>query len=112
MVLPHVTEEVIADGLEAAKGWIRESIELQRQLVEKAGTHDPIPYVAQVDYGDDVWEKVNEVGADRVAQVTAKCTEEGRAQRGHGRGHRRHRRRGRPDPGRPRNTRSRRRCDR
>ncbi|HEY2301157.1 MAG TPA: polyribonucleotide nucleotidyltransferase [Acidimicrobiales bacterium] len=67
---PHVTEEVIADGLEAAKGWIRESIELQRQLVEKAGTHDPIPYVAQVDYGDDVWEKVNEVGADRVAHVT------------------------------------------
>ncbi len=67
---PHVTEEVIADGLEAAKGWIRESIELQRQLVEKAGTHDPIPYVPQVDYGDDVWEKVDEVGADRVAHVT------------------------------------------
>jgi polyribonucleotide nucleotidyltransferase len=71
---PHVTEEVIADGLEAAKGWIRESIELQRQLVEKAGVHDPIPYVPQFDYGDDVWEKVSEVGAERVAHVTTITT--------------------------------------
>ena len=30
---PKVTEEVIAEGLEAATKWIRESIELQRQLV-------------------------------------------------------------------------------
>ncbi len=30
---PKVTEEVLADGLEAAKTWIRESIVLQRQLV-------------------------------------------------------------------------------
>jgi polyribonucleotide nucleotidyltransferase len=71
---PHVTEEVIADGLEAAKGWIRESIELQRQLVEKAGTHDPIPYVPQVDYGDDVWEKVKEVGSERIAHITTITT--------------------------------------
>ena len=32
---PKVTEEVIAEGLEAAKTWIRESIELQRELVEQ-----------------------------------------------------------------------------
>ena len=31
---PQVTEEVLADGLEAAKTWIRESIVLQRQMVE------------------------------------------------------------------------------
>ena len=30
---PKVTEEVIADGLEACKVWIKESIELQKQLV-------------------------------------------------------------------------------
>ena len=30
---PKVTEEVLAEGLEAAKTWIRESINLQRQLV-------------------------------------------------------------------------------
>src|SRR3954468_11884531 len=33
---PKVTEEVIARGLEECKTWIRESIDLQRQLVEKA----------------------------------------------------------------------------
>ena len=31
---PQVTEEVLADGLEAAKTWIRESIVLQRKMVE------------------------------------------------------------------------------
>ena len=39
---PKVTEEVIAEGLQSAKTWIRESIELQRQLVAEAGTHPPI----------------------------------------------------------------------
>src|SRR5216110_2536748 len=38
---PKVTEEAIAQGLQEAKTWIRESIELQRQLVEKAGVHEP-----------------------------------------------------------------------
>jgi len=73
---PKVTEEVIADGLEAAKSWIRESIELQHQLVALAGTHDPIPYVPQLDYGDDVWDKVCDVGTPKlagVAQITQKA---------------------------------------
>ena len=38
---PYVTEEVIAGGLEAAKTWIRESIELQRELVDKAARAGP-----------------------------------------------------------------------
>ena len=67
-------EPVIADGLDAAKGWIRDSIELQRQLVEKAGRREPIPYVPQVDYGDDVWEKVKEVGTERIAHITTITT--------------------------------------
>ncbi|MDP9074902.1 MAG: polyribonucleotide nucleotidyltransferase, partial [Actinomycetota bacterium] len=67
---PKVTEEVIADGLEAAKTWIRESIDLQRQLVTQAGIHSPIPYVPQVDYGDDIWQRVVEVGGSRVAKIT------------------------------------------
>ena len=46
---PKVTEEEIARGLEESKTWIRESIELQRQLVEQAGVHDPIPYEPQHD---------------------------------------------------------------
>src|SRR5271154_3512981 len=40
---PRVTEEVLAEGLEAAKTWIRESILLQRQLVaEVVAAHGPI----------------------------------------------------------------------
>jgi polyribonucleotide nucleotidyltransferase len=67
---PKVTEEVIADGLEAAKTWIRDSIDLQRELVAIAGVHSPIPYVPQVDYGDDVMARVAEVGSDRIAKIT------------------------------------------
>jgi polyribonucleotide nucleotidyltransferase len=67
---PFVTEEVIAAGLEASKQWIRESIELQRQLVDKAGVHEPIPYTPQVDYGDDVMARVTEVGTERLDKVS------------------------------------------
>ena len=66
---PKVTEEVIAQGLEEAKTWIRESIELQRQLVEKAGVHDPIPFEPQVDYGDDVWQRVEAFGTPKLQNV-------------------------------------------
>jgi polyribonucleotide nucleotidyltransferase len=67
---PFVTEEIIADGLEAAKTWIRESIDLQRQLVELAGVHSPIPYVPQFDYGDDIMARVAEIGTDQIAKIT------------------------------------------
>src|SRR2546423_4516411 len=40
---PKVTEEAIAQGLEEAKTWIRESTELHRQLAEKPAVHDPGP---------------------------------------------------------------------
>src|SRR5262249_47193040 len=63
---PKVTEEVIAAGLEAAKVWIRESAELQRRLVAEAGRRPPLPFVAQVDYGSDVAERVAAVGRQQV----------------------------------------------
>jgi polyribonucleotide nucleotidyltransferase len=63
---PKVTEEVIAEGLEAAKQWIQEAIDLQLELVEKAGVGDPIPYEAQADYGDDVFARVAEVGTAAI----------------------------------------------
>jgi polyribonucleotide nucleotidyltransferase len=66
---PKVTEEVIAQGLEESKTWIRESIELQRELVEKAGVHAPIPYEPQLDYGDDVFQAVSDAAADRLAKA-------------------------------------------
>ncbi|HEX2047601.1 MAG TPA: polyribonucleotide nucleotidyltransferase [Acidimicrobiales bacterium] len=67
---PKVTEEVIADGLEAAKTWIKESIELQRQLVEKHGAKPAIPFETQVDYEDDVWQRVVEVGTGPVTEAS------------------------------------------
>lgn len=67
---PKVTEEAIADGLEAAKTWIRESIELQKQLVKAAGTRPPLAFVPQKDYGDDVLARVTEVGTERIDKVS------------------------------------------
>jgi polyribonucleotide nucleotidyltransferase len=76
---PKVTEEVLAEGLEAAKTWIRESINLQRQLVaDVVAAHGPIAimeFTTQVDYAEDVWSGVEKVGTDLIAKanlVTAK----------------------------------------
>ncbi|MGH9074306.1 MAG: polyribonucleotide nucleotidyltransferase, partial [Acidimicrobiales bacterium] len=69
---PKVTEEVIADGLEAAKTWIAESIDLQLRLVEAAGGRKPvIPYDLQVDYGDDVSELVSSLGTGPLTEANA-----------------------------------------
>ena len=77
---PKVTEEVLAEGLEAAKTWIRESINLQRQLVAgRVAAHGPIETIefsTFTDYGDDVWARVEAVGTDPIAEanpVTAKA---------------------------------------
>ncbi|HEY8526017.1 MAG TPA: polyribonucleotide nucleotidyltransferase [Acidimicrobiales bacterium] len=69
---PHVTEEVIAGGLETAKTWIRESIEAQRELVAKAqaaGRIQPLEWEPQVDYTDDIYARVEEVGTARLTEV-------------------------------------------
>ncbi len=68
---PKVTEEVISGGLEAAKTWIRESIELQRRLVEQAGAKPTIAYELFVDYGDDVFERVAAVGGEAIGKANA-----------------------------------------
>ena len=70
---PKVTEDVLAEGLEAAKTWIRESIVLQRRLVAEhvaaRGPLEPIEFSAHSDYGDDVYERVLAVGTDPVAKA-------------------------------------------
>ncbi len=68
---PKVTEEVIAEGLEVSKRWIRESVELQRELVAKAGAKPPIPFSLQKDYGDDVWERVAAVGTELLTKANS-----------------------------------------
>jgi len=77
---PKVTEEVLANGLEAAKRWISESIVLQRRLVAEVtaarGPIQPIEFAVFSDYGDDVFERVQAVGTDRIAKantITAKA---------------------------------------
>ncbi len=63
---PKVSEEVLAAGLEASKLWIRESINLQRQLVRDfvaaRGPIATIEYKTYLDYQDDVLARVSEVG--------------------------------------------------
>ena len=66
---PKVTEAVIAQGLEAAKTWIAESIALQRELVALAGVREPIPWTPQHDYGPDVYARVEEVGTELLARA-------------------------------------------
>jgi polyribonucleotide nucleotidyltransferase len=67
---PKVTEEVIAEGLQRSKVWIRESVDLQRKLVAAAGARPPLAYVRQVEYNPDVAERVAEVGTEQVEGVT------------------------------------------
>src|SRR5581483_2550064 len=66
---PKVTEAVLAEGLESAKTWIRESIELQRELVKKAGSREPLQYELHHDYEDDVWERVVATATESITKA-------------------------------------------
>jgi polyribonucleotide nucleotidyltransferase len=69
---PKVTESVIAEGLDAAKTWINEAIQLQHQLVDRvrdAGGITPLEFTPMLDYGDDVLARVQEVGSDQLAEA-------------------------------------------
>jgi polyribonucleotide nucleotidyltransferase len=68
---PKVTEEVVAEGLEAAKTWIRESINAQRELKRLAPHKETIPYQLFVDYAPEIAERVKAVGADTLAKANA-----------------------------------------
>jgi polyribonucleotide nucleotidyltransferase len=67
---PKVTEEVIAEGLEASKTWIKESIDLQHKLREMAGSRPLMAFQPRRDYSPEVYERVQEVGSDRISKVT------------------------------------------
>ncbi|HEU0172376.1 MAG TPA: polyribonucleotide nucleotidyltransferase, partial [Acidimicrobiales bacterium] len=79
---PFVTEEVIAGGLEAAKTWIRESIDAQRELVakaEQAGLIHRLAWEPQVDYTDEIAARVEAIGTEsltKVAAITVKAERE------------------------------------
>lgn len=66
---PKVTEDVIVEGLEMSKTWIRESVELQKQFIAKMGepTKRELPVFAE--YQDDVLARVTELGEARYKQA-------------------------------------------
>ncbi len=72
---PKVTEEVIADGLEEAKQWIKASIELQKKLrtevISQRGPIADVPYEIHTDYDPDVFETVAEQATTSTAEAMA-----------------------------------------
>ncbi len=66
---PKVTEAVIAEGLEAAKTHIKQSIDLQLELKGKLPPAEPMEYTVAADYAPEVYAAVEEAARDRVAQV-------------------------------------------
>ena len=79
---PMVTEEVLADGLEVSKQWIREAIDLQRQLIARAGVKPTMEYVLFSDSDDAIYDAVASVGQARIAetQTVADKAERGAAE--------------------------------
>ena len=70
---PKVSEEVLAQGLEASKLWIRESINLQRELVRSyeaaRGPIQAITFNTFSEYADDVFQRVVAVGQEALEQA-------------------------------------------
>ena len=59
-------------GLESAKTWIRESIELQRRARGQGRARSPrSPTSSSPTTSDDVYERVDAVGTDAVAKANA-----------------------------------------
>ena len=74
------TEEVVAEGLEAAKVFIRTLCEAQKELAEKAAK--PVrEFPLFLSYQDDVYEAVAAAGTDRVAEVMSIASKQEREER-------------------------------
>ncbi|HZQ32317.1 MAG TPA: polyribonucleotide nucleotidyltransferase [Mycobacterium sp.] len=62
------TESVVAEGLEAAKPFIKSLCEAQRELAERAAK-ETADYPVFPDYGDDVFYAVSSVATDELAKA-------------------------------------------
>jgi polyribonucleotide nucleotidyltransferase len=75
---PKVSEETVADGLEASKVWIKESIALQRELVakviERDGPIETMEFTPVLDYADDVWQAVEAAATPKLATAITIAT--------------------------------------
>ena len=65
---PKVDEGVLAEGLEFAKGPIKDAISLQSELVQAAGAKETMEVEVAVDYSEEVFAAVEEKGADLIAE--------------------------------------------
>ncbi|MBM3805464.1 MAG: polyribonucleotide nucleotidyltransferase [Actinobacteria bacterium] len=67
---PKVTEEVIANGLETAKQYIKESVKLQRRLVASViatrGSIEPLKYTPVLDYSEELFAAVEAAATARL----------------------------------------------
>ncbi len=79
---PKVSEDVLAEGLEASKLWIREAINLQRALVRDfiadRGPLPVFPYETFADYQDDVFARVESIGGAALAEANKITTKAAR----------------------------------
>jgi polyribonucleotide nucleotidyltransferase len=79
---PKVSEEVLSAGLEASKLWIREAINLQRELVKEfVAARGPIKlleYKVLSDYQEDVYARVEAVGYDSLVEANKLTTKSAR----------------------------------
>ena len=66
---PKVDEDVLAGGLEAAKTWIREMIELQQQIIDAVGPVTKMQPPLVVDHSDEILDAVRDGALDRIAAV-------------------------------------------
>jgi polyribonucleotide nucleotidyltransferase len=84
---PKITEDLIAEGLEASKRWIEASIDLQLELrgaYESArGPIEPIPYEVRTDYDDDVYAAVDEGARAQVEEAMKIADKASREERTH-----------------------------
>ena len=64
---PKVDEDVLAGGLEAAKTWIREMIELQQQVIDAVGPVAKMQPPLVVDHSDEILDAVRDGALDRIA---------------------------------------------
>ena len=77
-----VDEDVLADGLNFSKTYIREVIELQLALVEAAGGAEKMEFSVTTDYSEEIFAAVDAAGRERIAatQTVADKGERGAAE--------------------------------
>ena len=67
---PKVDEDALASALEACKAYIKESIALQLELVEKAGGRKPfMEFPAMIDYTDEQMGAVKEMAEAKLTDI-------------------------------------------